>query len=312
MIHGTKVQQVIYAVCCGWLACWIPLAFAAETAELVIESISKPCMAGTFTQGTTGLRFQTCKDGPDGSVRIETLAGEELIYIRQESGDLLISVQSRALTLRVPGRELEAARTLTSSQLAFRKLNAATQTWGDTTAFAQLTRAPEYPLLPELSYQLGTLGITGRAYPPSLLLHAIALGAAEQLGIEPSRRDVFYRFELPSELDAGGVELLKTLWPDACDLPEPRLPNVKPPATCPDACEAFPNRDKNCHGMCGRGCDQCWPWVCGDCCYHAFCAVHDELLGACEGSANPFACLNVLPWYFILGGCDALLFKGLR
>ncbi len=306
-----SISLVATAVCSVWLVFWIPAAFPAEAADVVIEAISKPCMAGTFTRGAAGLRFQTCKDGPIGSVRVGTLAGEELIYIRQESGDLVISVQSRALTLRVPRGELEEARTLTSPRLAFRKLNAATQVWGDTSAIAELERTPEYALLPELSYQLGKLGITRRAYPPSLLLHAIALGAAEQLGIQPNQPDVFYRFELPPDLAAAGVDLLKTLWPDPCDSPEPEVPNVERSATCPDACEAFPNRDKNCYGMCGPGCDQCWPWVCGDCCYHAFCAVHDELARACENSANPIACLNVLPWYFILGGCDELLFKRL-
>jgi hypothetical protein len=289
----------------------MPAALAAESAEVLIEAISKPCMAGTFLRGATGLRFETCKDGPIGSVRVGTLAREELIYIRQESGDLVISVQSRALTLRVPMHALEEAGTTASPRLAFRSLNAATQVWGDTTAIAELARTPEYALLPELSYQLGMLGITGRAYPPSLLLHAIALGAAERLGIEPNQPEVFYRYELPAELDAAGVDLLQTFWPDPCDPPAAEVPGTERPATCPDTCEAFPNRDKNCYGMCGPGCDRCWPWVCGDCCYHAFCAVHDELARACEDSANPIACLNIFPWYFILGGCDRSLFKWL-
>jgi hypothetical protein len=297
------------AVCGAWLAFWMPVVFAADAAEVIIEAISKPCMAGTFTRGAAGLHFRTCKDGPVGSVLVSALAGEELIYIRQESGDLLISVQSRAFTLRVPVRELEEAGTLASPLLAFRKLDAAAQVWGDATAIAELRRAPEYALLPELSYQLGKLGITGRAYPPSLVLHAIALGAAKQLGIEPDQPDAVCRFQLPSEFDAGGVDLLQSLWPDACDSPKPGLPNVERRSTCPNTCEAFPNRDQDCFGMCGPGCDRCWPWVCGDCCYHGFCAVHDELLRACENSANPIACLHVLPWYFILGGCDELLFK---
>ncbi len=300
------------AVVCGacvWL--WMPGTLAADTAEIIIETISKPCMAGTFLRGATGLHFQTCKDGPIGSVRIGALAGEELIYFRQEGGDLVVSVGSRAVTLRVPRQALEEASTLNSARLAFARLNAATQVWGDTTAIAELGRAPEYALLPELSYQLGKLGITGRAYPPSLLLHAIALGAAEKLGVEPRQPDVFYRLQLPPELATAGFDLLKALWPDPCDSPEAQVPNIERPATCPDACEAFPNRDKNCYGMCGPGCAQCWHWVCGDCCYHAFCAVHDELARACEDSANPIACLNILPWYFILGGCDRLLFRWL-
>ena len=31
----------------------------------------------------------------------------------------------------------------------------------------------------------------------------------------------------------------------------------------------------DCYGMCGPGCS-CWSWVCGDCCYHYGCAVHDS------------------------------------
>jgi len=88
-------------------------------------------------------------------------------------------------------------------------------------------------------------------------------------------------------------------------------PDVERPRTCPEICTAFPNRDQNCYGMCGPGCDRCWPWVCGDCCYHAFCAVHDELARVCEDSPNPIACLSILPWYFILGGCDGPLFERL-
>jgi hypothetical protein len=286
-------------LCAGWLA--LCGQAAAETAHLTIEAISKPCMAGTFARGQTGVHFQTCK-APEGvSLRVSTLNGDELLYIRQESGDVVISVQSRALTLRVPGRELEEASREASPWLAFRRLNAATQMWGDTTMIAELGRTTEYALLPELSYQLGKLGITGRAYPPGLPLHAIALGAAEQLGIEPEKPDVTYRVELPAP-DGTDGELLRTLRSDADETPD-----VEPSdrtRICPDACEAFPNRDKDCYGMCGPGCEKCWPWVCGDCCYHGFCAVHDDVQHACEGSANPIACLNVLPWYFVLGGCD--------
>ena len=295
----------------AWLAGWAPGTRAAEAADVVIEAISRPCMAGAFRRGATGLRFQTCKDGPIGSVQVGTLDGQELVYIRPESGDLVISVHSRALTLRVPGHELEQASALASPFLAFGRLGRATEVRGDTAAIAELGRTPAYALLPELSYQLGKLGISGRAYPPSLLLHALALAAAEQLGIEPARPDVVYRIELPPELSEAGVGLLRTLWPDACDSRQLSVPGVEPPASCPEACDAFPNRDEDCFGMCGPGCDRCWHWVCGDCCYHAFCAAHDEVMRACQNSANPLACVNVLPWYFILGGCDELPFRQL-
>jgi hypothetical protein len=302
---------VAIAACCVCMPFCMPAARAADVADVIIESITRPCMAGSFVRGGTGLRFQTCKEGASGSLRVSGLAGAELIYIRQERGDLVISVQSQALTLRVPGPVLAEARALTSARLAFAGLNAATQMWGDTNAIAELGRTPEYALLPELSYQLGKLGITGRAYPPSFLLHALALGAAEQLGIEPRQPEIIYHLELPPELAAAGFDLLQALWPDPCAAPEAGPPDVERPPACPEKCTAFPNRDQNCYGMCGPGCEGCWPWVCGDCCYHAFCAVHDELARACEDSANPIVCLSILPWYFILGGCDGPLFERL-
>jgi hypothetical protein len=59
--------------------------------------------------------------------------------------------------------------------------------------------------------------------------------------------------------------------------------------------------------MCGAGCS-CWSWVCGDCCYHDFCAVHDDLLRACLDSPNPATCFWSLPGVVALflayGGCD--------
>lgn len=307
--------RMMIVVLSSWLIGCMSLARAAETGEIAIEAISKPCMAGSLVRGSVGLLFETCKeDGPTsqgagGSVRVATLSGEELIYIRQAQRDLVISVRSRALTLRVPGEVLDQAGVLATPRLTLRRLNAATRIWGDASANASLRESPEYALLPELSYQLGKLGISGRAYPPSFLLHAIALGAAEQLGVQPDSPQVFYRVRLPPELGEAGVELLKTLWPDPCDVPQSERGNIQPPLNCPATCEAFPNRDQNCFGMCGPGCHECWPWVCGDCCYHGFCAMHDEIQRACEDTVNPLACLNILPWYFILGGCDELLFK---
>jgi hypothetical protein len=295
---------LLAVVCVAWLPPWTPPACATETGEVVIEAIGGPCIAGFLIRAATGLRFETCKDGPGASVRVAALSGEELIDVRQENGDVLISVESRALTLRASSRELEAAAESPSPSLALAKLNSALQVWGDPAAIAELARTREYALLPELSYQLGKAGITGRAYPQSLPLHAIALGAAKQLGIDPVQADVSYRFELPLELD-----LLQPPWSDARGSPDARGPDAGPPDPGRPACEAFPNADTNCYGMCGLGCDQCWPWVCGDCCYHAFCALHDELARACEENGNPIVCLNVLPWYFILGGCDGPLFR---
>jgi hypothetical protein len=51
---------------------------------------------------------------------------------------------------------------------------------------------------------------------------------------------------------------------------------VQPLATTTDE-NSFCTRPtaNECYGMCGPGCT-CWSWVCGDCCYHYGCAVHDS------------------------------------
>ena len=45
-------------------------------------------------------------------------------------------------------------------------------------------------------------------------------------------------------------------------------------------------------------------WVCGDCCYHDVCAIHDAASRACERLTDIGLCvIAILPWYFALLGC---------
>ena len=48
--------------------------------------------------------------------------------------------------------------------------------------------------------------------------------------------------------------------------------------TCP--------RGNSCLGMCGPGCNNCWWWVCGTCCYWEGCYDHDR----CCGNWNSWGC----------------------
>lgn len=107
---------------------------------------------------------------------------------------------------------------------------------GDTHALDAMLQLPEVAQLPALSRALGVRGITGSAFPASLALHKAARQSAEALGIT--------------------VEKLDT-------------------AQSTGYCQAYPNSGDSCYGMCGSGCS-CWSWVCGDCCYHGGCAIHDS------------------------------------
>ncbi len=107
---------------------------------------------------------------------------------------------------------------------------------GDTSVLDEMLALPEVAGLPNLSRALGEMGVTGNEFPASLALHKIARQSADALSID-----------------------------------------VAPlaPAAESSFCQAYPNQGNDCYGMCGPGCS-CWSWVCGDCCYHSGCAVHDS------------------------------------
>lgn len=108
---------------------------------------------------------------------------------------------------------------------------------GDMNVLDEMLAVPEAASLPMLSRTLGSMGITGSAYPASLALHKIARQSADALAINVD--------------------------------PLPPAPDET------SYCTAYPNPGNNCYGMCGPGCS-CWSWVCGDCCYHSGCAKHDD------------------------------------
>jgi hypothetical protein len=100
-----------------------------------------------------------------------------------------------------------------------------------------MLQLPEVAQLPTLSRALGVRGITGSQFPASLALHKAARQSADALGINVEKLDTAQSLE--------------------------------------GYCTSYPNQGDSCYGMCGPGCS-CWSWVCGDCCYHYGCAVHDS------------------------------------
>ena len=108
---------------------------------------------------------------------------------------------------------------------------------GDTHVMDEMIALPEMAQLPTLSRALGVRGITGVDYPAVLALHKIAQQAASALTVNVPKLDTIQSQQ--------------------------------------SYCQAYPNEGNNCYGMCGPGCS-CWSWVCGDCCYHWGCAVHDN------------------------------------
>ena len=92
-------------------------------------------------------------------------------------------------------------------------------------------------------------GLTGKGYPALLPMYIMA-AKLEQLANNPSLQE-------ETEQNQNNVKKVR----------EKRCNNLCPP--CPGY---------NCLGMCGLGC-WCWSFVCGDCCWHIGCFVHDLACG---------------------------------
>ncbi len=108
---------------------------------------------------------------------------------------------------------------------------------GDMNALPRMLLLPEVAQFPTLSRALGARGLSGNDFPASLVLHKVAQQSAQALDVKVD------------ELQAS--------------------------PTVDGYCAAYPDRADSCYGMCGPGCS-CWSWVCGDCCYHHGCAIHDS------------------------------------
>ena len=299
--------------------------------EIRLSSVAPNRIAGRLTLGNAGLLFDSeVLDKRHPRATIRTLEQRELVDLRADERELTIrfgggpaitrTTRADVATLgagprgRPPVTTPETvvadvatlrARPRGRSPAAAPAVVGAIQ--GDKRFVDEFFRSSEFALLPELSFALGLAGATGQRYRPSLALHSLGLSAAGFLGVDPARPGVTYRYKLPPELRRPDVRgLFDRFAPTDCWSGPDSGPNLEGLPTCPGpgGCESHPNRDNGCFGMCGAGCD-CWSWICGDCCYHDFCADHDALLRSCDGAADVAFCVAsvlVLPTWLL--GCD--------
>jgi hypothetical protein len=117
-------------------------------------------------------------------------------------------------------------------------------------------------LIEQLTLALGDFGIVGSNSPCALFLYTTAKSVTRLLLTNTTDEDT------TSDQTAKEGENGKKY-----DQPEPRRRRSWWSRKKPD-CEEYPNRDKQCLGMCGKQCT-CWRYVCNDCCYHQGCYEHD-------------------------------------
>jgi hypothetical protein len=194
-------------------------------------------LSGSYSDAAGNLlRFETAKIGDDLYFDLTGIGGRKIIHIETVGDNYEFSYMDGALTMHTTKAFVAAARAQAETQPD----GVSTDGFvfeGDTHALDAMLQLPEVAQLPALSRALGVRGITGSDFPASLALHEAAKQSAEALGIN--------------------VEKLDT------------------PQALNGYCTSYPNSGNSCYGMCGSGCS-CWSWVCGDCCYHGGCAVHDS------------------------------------
>ena len=294
------------------------VAAASSADRFEIISVTSERIRGRLIQGSMGVVFDSSKNDETAALVVKTLQGEELLSVRKRESGVVVSIddgrhsveidKEALLELRRAHTDGTLARLLQAPPMELRaRLRTLTEAKGNSDAAYRLQNVPEYALLPSLSWQLGKLGITGRSFPPSLPIHAVGLAAAHALHIDPRQSGIAYVPVLP-EVDANGdvlAEMVERAGGD-CRHRGSELPNPRGLPECPEQCDASPDPALECTGMCGRGCGDCWDWVCGDCCYHNFCAIHDAATRACEEVSDVgFCVIAVLPWYFVMLGCGA-------
>lgn len=310
-----------------------------QDGQIAITILTRDRIGGVLTTDDHSFTFHAQSTGKGPSVAIVSPTGQELFAVERIDDDIQTRIADGRLTTRVSwsrAKELLAPRlrdTTTSTapegsktadhpsatprdiHNAYVQLNSIITSEGDTAAVEEFRSTPTYGLLPDLSLALGAVGFTGPSHRPSIALHVLGLRAGTDLNVSPKDHKVSYRVMLPQSLrpmvSSDIYELMKAeIW--ECVPPEfvegAIEWDVCGASSVEERCEEYPNQDRECFGMCGPACDDCWRSVCGDCCYHDFCASHDVQMRQCSDTPNPLACIwatiGAPIWFVAKGGCD--------
>jgi hypothetical protein len=239
-----------------------------ESYELWLEMPVQPShIAGQYRRGSKGITFKSDSTEAGMSFTISTLAGIEIYSVTQDEEYIRSKLLGSRVRTTFDLSFLDDAREQKSTNDEFFGIGGASVE-GELAAVEEYLSMPERAFLPHLSRLIGQrLGYTGTAYPSTLPLHLMALSV---------------------RTDSSVVRL-----------PKDTYSTLKPIAGA--ACEAYPFPENGCYGMCGPGC-KCWSWVCGDCCFHTGCAVHDDYCRTWLGFAHPY-CIDFWIPFLIGGGC---------
>lgn len=211
---------------------------AVASDGITLTTSTKERISGTYADATGNLllRFDAARAADNLYFDLTGVGGRPLVHIETVGDNYEFSYMGGALKMHTTKAFVAQARAQAEAQPD----GVSTDGFifdGDTHALDAMLQLPEVAQLPALSRALGARGITGADVPASLVLHKAARQSADALGIQ--------------------------------------VPQLETKQSLTSYCQAYPNWGNGCYGMCGPGCT-CWSWVCGDCCYHNGCAVHDS------------------------------------
>ena len=166
----------------------------------------------------------------------------------------------------------------------------------------EFLKRSEVTLLVEAAEALnGESGVQGRTNLPAMIFYTAALRFStfmQENGNSEEFEDGSAELEVMDDSLIARVRRRRWSWwnpfswgsdeENSESTGDSRCSNVNPDVYC----SVCPTGD-GCTGMCGRGCDDCWESVCGDCCWHVGCAAHDFFY--CAGGRLSFGCIAGAP-----------------
>ena len=214
-------------------------------------------------------------DKPHGSSLFATVMGHSFLEYNTTLEDGRIKIVDYA----VPDSLAEQAKEAVESAKVERMLSQLEDNDTEVTtesAFQELFQRPEIALIESAAIALGRAGVMGYENQGALNFYMVARALTRARG-----REEVEEGDMRQDQATGSYRQKRTAaaWPPSIP-PSPVICNAVAVCMqyCPNngcSCCTCPEGDY-CLGMCGPpGCNTCWWFVCGDCCYHRGCYDHD-------------------------------------
>ncbi len=251
---------------------------APESDGLRLEPAAADRVRGTYREGGAILSFDVTRNDRAFKLMLGSPSAGELMRFELRGSRYFFSFKQGAFVANSSVADVEqglqAADAAEPEDAAVQKVSSQ----GDASVMQAVFSSKELALLPKLSKALGDSGLDGLKSQAALGIHRLAQHVSRAAGGAAAA--------LPSEDAASWAPQPGAEVPYCLDL------------------RSDPNHN-DCFGMCGNDCN-CWSWVCGDCCYHRGCFMHDTYCSRCTWyrPVDCFNCyMNLAVFIAVVAGC---------